>query len=245
MSSQRYCLITGCGAGGIGHALARHFHSSGFTVFTTLLPHESRVHLEKPGFYAFSSDVTSDEDTKRLRKEIEGITGGRLDVLVNCAGIAYTMTAADTEVREVEKMFAVNVFGPMRMVHHFHPLIVAAKGAIVNIGSVGGIVPYVYGGTSDQPFKKLARLTCKSKLQRHESCAASLWKHTQSRDEAIWVRKLYQKPQEAANRKSRVRVINVISGEVGTNILKRDAERKLPEGKYPRTWAHSRLKGAD
>lgn len=56
------------------------------------------------------------------------------------------MTAADTEVVEVEKMFAVNVFGPMRMVHFFHRMLVEAKGTVVNIGSIGGIVPYVYGG---------------------------------------------------------------------------------------------------
>jgi 1-acylglycerone phosphate reductase len=55
------------------------------------------------------------------------------------------MTAIDTQVSEVEKMFAVNVFGPMRMVHIFHPLLIQAKGTVVNIGSVGGIVPYVYG----------------------------------------------------------------------------------------------------
>lgn len=56
------------------------------------------------------------------------------------------MTAIDTDVKEVEKMFAVNVFGPMRMVQVFHRMIVAARGKIVNIGSIGGIVPYVYGG---------------------------------------------------------------------------------------------------
>lgn len=55
------------------------------------------------------------------------------------------MTAIDTDVKEVEKMFAVNVFGPMRMVHIFHPLLIQSKGTVVNIGSVGGIVPYVYG----------------------------------------------------------------------------------------------------
>lgn len=56
------------------------------------------------------------------------------------------MPAADTEVHEVEKMFAVNVFGPMRMVHYFHKLLVAAHGIIVNIGSIGGVMPYTYGG---------------------------------------------------------------------------------------------------
>ena len=55
------------------------------------------------------------------------------------------MTAIDTEVKEVEKMFAVNVFGPMRMVHFFHPLLIKARGKIVNIGSIGGVVPYIYG----------------------------------------------------------------------------------------------------
>jgi 1-acylglycerone phosphate reductase len=56
------------------------------------------------------------------------------------------MTATDTDVQQVEKMFAVNVFGPVRMVKAFHKHLLTTKGTIVNIGSVGGIVPYVYGG---------------------------------------------------------------------------------------------------
>ena len=56
------------------------------------------------------------------------------------------MTAIDTDVTAVQRMFDVNVFGPMRMVHHFHDMLIGAAGTIVNIGSIGGIVPYVYGG---------------------------------------------------------------------------------------------------
>lgn len=55
------------------------------------------------------------------------------------------MTAIDTDVVAVQKMFDINVFGPMRMVRHFHDLLIRAKGAIVNIGSIGGLVPYLYG----------------------------------------------------------------------------------------------------
>ena len=55
------------------------------------------------------------------------------------------MTAIDTDIQEVQKMFNVNVFGPMRMIRDFHPLLVKGRGTIVNIGSVGGIVPYMYG----------------------------------------------------------------------------------------------------
>lgn len=62
------------------------------------------------------------------------------------------MTAVDTDVRAVQHMFDVNVFGPMRMVHHFHDMLIRSNGAIVNIGSVGGIVPYVYGGKKSSTF---------------------------------------------------------------------------------------------
>lgn len=67
------------------------------------------------------------------------------------------MPATDTEIQEVEKMFAVNVFGPMRMVRFFHRPLVATKGTIVNIGSIGGIVPYIYGGTAITPFPEAAQ----------------------------------------------------------------------------------------
>lgn len=56
------------------------------------------------------------------------------------------MPAIDTDADMVQKMFDVNVFGPIRMVHEFHPLLIKAQGTIVNIGSVRGLVPYIYGG---------------------------------------------------------------------------------------------------
>jgi 1-acylglycerone phosphate reductase len=55
------------------------------------------------------------------------------------------MTAIDTDVKSVQRMFDVNVFGPMRMVHHFHDMLIQASGTIINISSIGAIVPYVYG----------------------------------------------------------------------------------------------------
>lgn len=55
------------------------------------------------------------------------------------------MPATDTQVSEVEKMFRVNVFGPMRVVHFLHSFLIEAKGVVVNIGSIGGVCPYVYG----------------------------------------------------------------------------------------------------
>ncbi|KEY67013.1 hypothetical protein S7711_04697 [Stachybotrys chartarum IBT 7711] len=201
MSSQKRpsALITGCGEGGIGHALAAEFSKQGYTVITTLLAHEPREHLTNNGIHVFTADVTKDEDIKNLRDEVEAITPSGLDVLVNCAGIVYTMTGTDTDVKEVEKMFAVNVFGPMRMVHFFHPQIIPKKGRIVNIGSVGGIVPYVFGSSYNA-----------SKAALHH------WGSTLRVEMAPFG----------------VQVVNIISGEVRTNILKRDHGRKLPENSF-------------
>lgn len=61
------------------------------------------------------------------------------------SGIAYTMTAIDTDVSEVQRMFDINVFGPMRMVRSFHAMIIHAQGTIVNISSIGGLIPFLYG----------------------------------------------------------------------------------------------------
>lgn len=78
--------------------------------------------------------------------------------------IGYTMTAIDTDVNAVQKMFDVNVFGPMRMVHHFHDALIKSTGTIVNIGSIGGIIPYVYGCESCCPWslKSLVHLNLAS-----------------------------------------------------------------------------------
>lgn len=59
--------------------------SKDFTVFATLLPHESREHLVQHNIHVFNADVTNDEDTSALKKQVEEATQGRLDVLVNNA----------------------------------------------------------------------------------------------------------------------------------------------------------------
>lgn len=56
-------------------------------------------------------------------------------------GICYTMTAADTEVKEVEKMFAVNVFGPMRMVHLFHRMIIKSSSCLFLLFAFARVKP--------------------------------------------------------------------------------------------------------
>ena len=124
---ERYALITGCGAGGIGEALALEFQHRGLIAIATVLPHESREQLDLNHIVCLELDVSSETPVHILKEAVDKLTGGRLDVLVNNAGVCYTMTAIDTDVKTIQAMFDVNVFGPMRMVHEFHPLLIKLK----------------------------------------------------------------------------------------------------------------------
>ncbi|KAF3766680.1 NAD(P)-binding protein [Cryphonectria parasitica EP155] len=196
---KKFALVTGCGQGGIGEALVKEYQTHGISAIATVLPSESRVHLTEAGITCFSLDVTKEESVKELKKIVAAITGGHLDILVNNAGIAYTMTAIDTDVKEVQYMFDVNIFGPMRMVRWFHDMLIKSSGTIVNIGSVAGISPYVYGSSYNA-----------TKAALHH------WSNTLRVEMAPL----------------NVKVLTIISGEIGTNILKRDTSRELPEGSY-------------
>ncbi|KAF5602433.1 short-chain dehydrogenase reductase family [Fusarium subglutinans] len=136
-----------CGRGGIGEALVMEYKRLSFHAIATILPHESRNHLSQAGITCFPLNVTVEESVSELKTKVQELTGGSLHILVNCAGIAYTMTAIDTDVISVQHMFDVNVFGPMRMVHHFHDMVIEGSGTIVNIGSIGGTIPFVYGSS--------------------------------------------------------------------------------------------------
>ncbi|EAA36368.1 NAD(P)-binding protein [Neurospora crassa] len=197
--STKFALITGCGAGGIGEALILEYLRRGIHPIATLLPFESSEHLDKAGITWFKLDVTNEESVVQLKKDVSELTKGRLDFLVNNAGICYTMTAIDTDVKSVQRMFDVNLFGPMRMVHHFHDMLIASSGIIVNIGSIGGVVPFVYGSSYNASKAALAH----------------------------WGNSLRVELAPLG-----VRVLVIISGEVGTNILKNDHGRTLPEGSY-------------
>lgn len=138
-------LITGCGPGGIGHALAREFHSKGLRVFATARKAESISDLTNEGIETLSLEVTDIDSIKAVKDEVSSRTGGTLDYLVNNAGRNYTVPALDVEIDEIRTTFETNVFAVMRMCQTFSPLLIEAKGAIVQIGSLAGIMPYVFG----------------------------------------------------------------------------------------------------
>ncbi|KAI1120192.1 NAD(P)-binding protein [Nemania abortiva] len=203
--SQRYALVTGCGKGGIGEALVTEYARSGLHAIATVLPSESSEHLVKAGITSFPLDVTSEESIVSLKTQLQKLTNGKLDILVNNAvtTTGYTMPAIDTDVTAVQHMFNVNVFGPMRMVHHFHDMLIRSSGTILNMGSIGAVIPYVYGSSYNAAKAALTHWGNTLRVEMAPlDCGVSLT------------------------------YLQIIAGEVGTNILKNDHGRQLPEGSY-------------
>ena len=64
---------------------------------------------------------------------------------VNNAGVSYVMPALDVKVPDAKKIFDVNVFAIMRLCQVFAPLLIKSKGTIVMVGSLAGVIPYVFG----------------------------------------------------------------------------------------------------
>lgn len=145
MEGKKTVLITGCSPGGIGHALALEFYSKGLHVFATARNEQAVADLKSLGIEVLQLEVTSPESVAEVKWHISERTNGSLDYLINNAGRNYTVPALDVEFPEVQVTFETNVFSVMRMCQAFAPLLIQAKGTIVQIGSVAAEIPYVFG----------------------------------------------------------------------------------------------------
>ena len=145
IEGKRTVLVTGCSPGGIGHALAVQFHSKGLHVFATARNVKAVADLTDLGVEVLQLEVTSPEGVAEVKRHISERTNGSLNYLVNNAGRNYTVPALDFDLTEVQATFDTNVFAVMRMCQTFAPLLIQAKGTIVQIGSVAGKIPYVFG----------------------------------------------------------------------------------------------------
>jgi len=74
-----------CGRGGIGEALVTEYSRKGLHAIATVLPNEASDHLSEAGITFYTLDVTSEKSILEMKANLQKVTGGRLDVLVNCA----------------------------------------------------------------------------------------------------------------------------------------------------------------
>lgn len=104
------------------------------------------------------ADVSCEEDVRSVVRIAEN--AGRLDILVNCAGVGVFGPLAATSTAEWDRAMAVNVRGPFLMCREALPLMAKNKiGCIVNIASVVGVKGYINQGAYTASKHALMGLT--------------------------------------------------------------------------------------
>lgn len=136
------CLITGCSTG-FGRALAQYMLERGYRTAVTARNLEQIQDLAAHGnALLLKLDVTSQFQIDAAVSATLSFFG-RIDILINNAGIGYFAAVEESEEEQVRKMFEVNLFGLSRMIHAVLPDMRAQRsGMIVNISSIGGLCAY-------------------------------------------------------------------------------------------------------
>lgn len=129
-------LVTGASSG-IGHTTANALAKAGYQVFGT-----SRKALpDTPGVAMLIADVTDDASVKAMVSEVMR-RAGRIDLLVNNAGIGLLGGAEESSIAQAQRLFEVNVFGVARLINAVLPVMRGQKGGrIVNLSSILGLIP--------------------------------------------------------------------------------------------------------
>jgi NAD(P)-dependent dehydrogenase (short-subunit alcohol dehydrogenase family) len=140
-------LVTG-GAKRIGRALALELAKAGADVAITFRgsPSEAQRTVEElqalgVGAHAVFCNVRDEASVVEATSEILGEFGG-LDLLVNNAGAFETEALEKISVGQWDAMFETNTRGPFLVAKALHRALKAARGRIINIGSLGGIHPW-------------------------------------------------------------------------------------------------------
>ncbi|WP_339385462.1 oxidoreductase [Acidovorax sp. sic0104] len=133
-------LVTGASSG-IGLATAKALRNAGFRVFGT----SRRAAAERSdGITMLACDVTDDESVAKLVERVMA-EAGRIDLLVNNAGMGLLGAAEESSTAQAQALFDVNVFGVLRVTRAVLPAMrQQRKGRIINVSSVLGLIPAPY-----------------------------------------------------------------------------------------------------
>jgi NAD(P)-dependent dehydrogenase (short-subunit alcohol dehydrogenase family) len=141
-AARPVALVTGA-TSGIGKAAAVALAGAGFEVMGT--GRDTARITPRGGVTYLDLDVSSDESVAAVVQQVTG-RFGRLDVLVNNAGIGSAGAAEENSVAQAQRVFDVNVFGLIRMTRAVLPHMRAqGSGRIINMSSVLGFLPAPYG----------------------------------------------------------------------------------------------------
>lgn len=130
---SKVVLVTG-GSSGLGKAICSRLAAMGHTVYGT--SRKASTTAVPTDFQLVTMDVTDSASVRACVQEIVE-REGRIDVLINNAGLGIQGPAEDISVEDAQRLFDTNLFGPHRLCLAVLPHMRAkSKGLIINISSV-------------------------------------------------------------------------------------------------------------
>ncbi len=144
---SKTAVITGVSTG-IGRGIAKTLCDNGWRVFGSVRKEQDANDAKSAlgtNFTPLIFDVTDDAAIRAAAEEVKGALAGKtLGALVNNAGIAVAGPAAYINLDEVKRQMDINVYGPIRVIQAFLPLLgtdhsrSGPRGRIINMSSVAG-----------------------------------------------------------------------------------------------------------
>ena len=165
---NKVALITG-GAQGLGAEIARRFHREGAIVFIGDINEADgeRIAREMDRAVFLRLDVTSEASWEAALAAILA-KSGRLDVLINNAGINIRKNIEEMPVESLDSMLAVNLKGPFLGIKHVLPIMrKTGGGTILNMSSICGLVGHKYTNEAYTATKGALTLLTKSIATRY------------------------------------------------------------------------------
>lgn len=139
---DKVVIITG-GSSGIGKALAAEFGRHGSRVLITgrdgdtLNQAVAELHQQGIDVVGFRADVSREEDNRLMAEEaIKQF--GKIDILINNAGISMRALFSEVDLEVIRKVMEINFFGVLYATRYCLPEIVRNKGSVIGISSVAG-----------------------------------------------------------------------------------------------------------
>ncbi|CAN5342689.1 SDR family NAD(P)-dependent oxidoreductase [soil metagenome] len=146
-------VVTGASSG-IGLATAQRLAADGYHVLAGVRRPEDAARIAADRIEPIILDITDAGDVSALADRIVGDTSRRpLRVLVNNAGIAVNAPIEVLTVDDWRRQFEVSVFGQIAVIRALLPALLASRGRVVNVTSIGGLVAQGnYGAYSGAKF---------------------------------------------------------------------------------------------
>ena len=131
---RKVALVTG-GSAGLGEQIALDLQRQGFEVVVCGRRQDKLDVMQARGVAGVQCDIAQRGDVRRLKDALLA-SGGRLDLLVNCAGIALQRSRFfEVDFAEIEGLMRINVLGTMDVTQTMLPLLHASRGSIINFSS--------------------------------------------------------------------------------------------------------------